>query len=146
MKNIKFQFEDLEPSTLVYLYDAYLNTQTPLNINGETTVNFSVNETNASRASDRFKLVFQTNVLGANDINLNSSITISPNPASQFILISNPQSISINSIVIYDLMGKQVIKRINGFSKIDISKLESALYLVEVNSTLGSFQKRLIVN
>ena len=130
----------------MYLYDAYLNTQTPLNINGETTVNFSVNETNASRASDRFKLVFQTNVLGANDINLNSSITISPNPASQFILISNPQSISINSIVIYDLMGKQVIKRINGFSKIDISKLESALYLVEVNSTLGSFQKRLIVN
>ena len=130
----------------MYLYDAYLNTQTPLNINGETTVNFSVNETNASRASDRFKLVFQTNVLGANDINLNSSITISPNPASQFILISNQQSISINSIVIYDLMGKQVIKRINGFSKIDISKLESALYLVEVNSTLGSFQKRLIVN
>ena len=142
----KFQFEDFEPSTLVYLYDAYLNTQTPLNINGETIVNFNVNETNASRASDRFKLVFQTNVLGANDINLNSSITISPNPASQFILISNPQSIGINSIVIYDLMGKQVIKRTNGLNKIDISKLESALYLVEVNSTLGSFQKRLIVN
>ena len=141
----KFQFEDLEPSTLVYLYDAYLNTQTPLNINGETIVNFNVNETNSSRASDRFKLVFQTNVLGANDINLNSSITISPNPASQFILISNPQSIGINSIVIYDLMGKQVIKRTNGLNKIDISKLESALYLVEVNSTLGSFQKRLIV-
>ena len=109
-------------------------------------MNFNVNETNASRASDRFKLVFQTNVLGANDINLNSSITISPNPANQFILISNPQSIGINSIVIYDLMGKQVIKRTNGFSKIDISKLERALYLVEVNSTLGSFQKRLIVN
>ncbi len=141
----KFQFKDLEPSTLVSLYDVYLNTQTPLNINGETIVNFNVNETNASRASDRFKLVFQTNVLGANDINLNSSITISPNPASQFILISNPQSIGINSIVIYDLMGKQVIKRTNGLNKIDISKLESAFYLVEINSTLGSFQKRLIV-
>jgi hypothetical protein len=141
----KFQIEDFESETTVFLEDTFLDTFTPLVNNGETVVNFTVNEDNLSSAPDRFKLVFETNVLGTPNFDNLNSITLYPNPANDYIIISNPQSVAINSIAIYDLMGKKIISKTTDFNRVDISKLESALYLVEINSTLGTFKERLIV-
>ncbi len=44
---------------LGYLDDAYLNTSSPVNLSGQTAVNFSVSSNPASYASDRFRLVFK---------------------------------------------------------------------------------------
>jgi hypothetical protein len=44
-----------------YLKDAYANTETLLNLNGSTDVNFSVNADAASSAANRFSIVFRAN-------------------------------------------------------------------------------------
>ena len=42
-----------------FLEDAYLKTSTPVNLNGTTTIDFTVNADAASAAPDRFRLVFK---------------------------------------------------------------------------------------
>ena len=41
-----------------YLEDNYLQTSTPVQLNGTTTVDFSINSDPASKATDRFRLIF----------------------------------------------------------------------------------------
>ena len=48
-----------QPGLTGYLEDAYLNTATALNLNGLTTVNFSVQNIAGSNAVNRFKIVFK---------------------------------------------------------------------------------------
>lgn len=48
-----------------YLEDSYLNTSSPINLNGRTTVDFTVTSVPASAAVDRFKIVFKTVAAGA---------------------------------------------------------------------------------
>jgi hypothetical protein len=42
-----------------FLEDSYLKTKTPVNLNGTTTVNFTVNTDPLSAAKDRFRIVFE---------------------------------------------------------------------------------------
>ena len=44
------------------LEDKYLNTSTPVNLNGNTYVNFSVTADPASKATDRFRIIFSNEV------------------------------------------------------------------------------------
>lgn len=48
-----------QPGMFGYLEDAYLNTSTPLNLDGLTTINFLVENVAGSNAADRFKIVFK---------------------------------------------------------------------------------------
>ncbi|CAN5800283.1 hypothetical protein BH11BAC3_BH11BAC3_33550 [soil metagenome] len=53
-----------EPNLFGYLEDAYTKITTPVNLNGSTTVNFTIDASAASINADRFKIVFkQTTVL-----------------------------------------------------------------------------------
>jgi hypothetical protein len=48
------------PGLLGFLEDSYLNTRTPVNLNGNTTADFSINSDPASAAMDRFRIIFTT--------------------------------------------------------------------------------------
>lgn len=71
-------------------------------------------------------------------------ISLFPNPSSGHITIKS--SISINKIKIYDLMGKTVMKIANNntINTIDISELNSGVYLIELFSEGTMFTKKLI--
>ena len=71
--------------------------------------------------------------------------SLSPNPATNKLTISSKDE-TINQIVIYNVLGQEVLNKTfsNNFSEtLDISKLNSGMYLVNINN---STTKRLVVN
>src|SRR5690606_20074384 len=72
-----------------------------------------------------------------------------PNPASTSVTISNPNSISIDSIKILDILGRNVmnVNIINSTDSqaIDISSLPSAVYMVLIQTETIEIVKRLII-
>ena len=58
---LEFIANNLEhPGLQAYLEDAYLNTNTPLLLNGTTKVSFTINPDAASANVDRFRIIYQT--------------------------------------------------------------------------------------
>ncbi len=62
--------------------------------------------------------------------NLESKIDIFPNPASETIFISSDNK--IQSVEIYDVNGRLILFRNKSESEMDISKLDSGVYFVEI--------------
>jgi hypothetical protein len=55
---LQFNAENLNPGIQVFLEDNYLHTSTPLGPNGNTTVEFNIENTPESYSADRFRVVF----------------------------------------------------------------------------------------
>ena len=80
------------------------------------------------------------NVLSTDNFDFNNKIAIYPNPASDYIFISNLQE---NTIKITDILGKRVIE-IEDYQnnvKVDISKLEKGVYFIRIKNKNFKFLK-----
>ena len=78
-----------------------------------------------------------------------TSFSVSPNPANDFITVSNSENILVNTISITDLNGR-VVKQ-NSFSdvtnvQVNISDLASGVYMMNITSDKGSVTKKIIKN
>jgi len=71
--------------------------------------------------------------LGINEVSLENSFSIYPNPANDFIIINNTDW--IKSKTIYSITGQLVKKETNQNEKIDISNLQQGVYLLEIETT-----------
>lgn len=79
------------------------------------------------------------------DDNLVSNFRVYPNPAKDFINIES-SSAAITSVAIYDLLGKQVRAENNlQNNKMDISDIASGIYLMKINSDLGSLTRKIVI-
>ncbi|MGB0428840.1 MAG: LamG-like jellyroll fold domain-containing protein [Bacteroidia bacterium] len=85
--------------------------------------------------------------LGLDYNTASSTINIYPNPATNRVFIQTEQSLIINSINIIDLQGRIVInKRGNNKSNnLNVSGLQSGIYLIEVNTDNKTFRNQLII-
>jgi Secretion system C-terminal sorting domain len=89
-------------------------------------------------------------LLGTEQVTLDSSkFSISPNPANDFVNISNSENIKVSSVKITDLNGR-VVKQSTFDSVSDIqmnvSDLSSGIYMMNINSNEGSVTKKIIKN
>ncbi|PWH82175.1 T9SS C-terminal target domain-containing protein [Algibacter marinivivus] len=76
---------------------------------------------------------------------LTSKINIYPNPANDYIQIES-KDVQISSFEMYSLVGQKVIFSNNLVnSRLDISSLNSGIYLLKVNTDNGSLTKKIIV-
>jgi hypothetical protein len=78
-----------------------------------------------------------------------TNFSVSPNPANDFVTISNSDFISVNAISITDLNGR-VVKQIT-FSnvnnvQVNVSDLSSGVYMMTISSDKGSLTKKFIKN
>lgn len=71
-------------------------------------------------------------------------INLHPNPANTILYISNSSAYTINSIQVYDVMGKRIIQVDNNISQLDISNLKSGVYFVTIFTDKGSLVKKII--
>ncbi|EPR74421.1 F-spondin precursor [Winogradskyella psychrotolerans RS-3] len=88
--------------------------------------------------------------LSTEDFNKNEDIKLFPNP-NDTVRVTITNSRLLNSVIFYDLLGKQVMHVDNSNNKdnlaIDISNLNKGVYIVQLENTSGSVNnKRLIVN
>jgi len=81
-------------------------------------------------------------VLSDNTSDLDEMITIYPNPTSGLITleVDNP----INSIIIYDLLGKIIYSNKNGLKEYDISELANGIYILKIEDNEGNIYSKKI--
>jgi len=78
------------------------------------------------------------------DENNNINITLYPNPIQNILIIENNSSIVINTIKVYDVMGRLVLHKIKPTNQIDVSNLVSGILFVKIETDKGLTTKRII--
>ena len=151
-KNYTFRthFNNFDPASTPYLVDTYLNQYTALANTATTDVAFVTTADALSYNTNRFKIVFQNNVLNNPDFNL-ENIVIFPNP-----VINNQFNIALPS----NLTGEVTVKMINTIGQtvyqtkieaqntITISPnttLSKGLYFVELTNQGKTSTKKIII-
>ncbi|WP_428232928.1 DUF7619 domain-containing protein [Flavobacterium sp.] len=94
-----------------------------------------------NKATSKFEVT-----LGTKDFEFSNYFTLYPNPAKDVLNISTIQSIEIQSLAIYDILGQLVIAVPNAksVSNIDVSKLKTGNYFIKVKSDLGNSSMKFI--
>ncbi len=85
-----------------------------------------------------------TATLGTNSFNLESSISIFPNPVSDVLTIEMPSSTILQKVSLYNTLGQKSLESIN--SKINLSSLSKGIYIIMLETNEGTFHKKLIKN
>ena len=89
-------------------------------------------------------------VLSTSEFNLENSLIINPNPASENIKISTVQNNKLNAITIFDIKGNTIYteKNISILEKeILVNSFSAGLYIVKVTTQNGNqISKKLIIN
>ncbi|WP_299891003.1 T9SS type A sorting domain-containing protein [uncultured Lacinutrix sp.] len=74
-----------------------------------------------------------------------TGVSIYPNPAKDMVYLKGDTS-KLNRVEIYNIAGQLVLVQNSGFDRIDISQLESAVYLVKLSAENAEKTIRLIKN
>ncbi len=89
--------------------------------------------------------VFQENPLSVEDnFNLDSAIRVYPNPANNEIHITT--KVPINSLALYDVYGKLVLKKEKDTDRLDVSGFSLGVYFLEIYSNNEKVVKKVILN
>ncbi|GAA4291486.1 T9SS type A sorting domain-containing protein [Aestuariibaculum suncheonense] len=72
------------------------------------------------------------------------SISLSPNPAKDFLTLNIPNSVNLKTVSIYNILGKEIINTSYLGNKINISNLTSGMYLLKLSTTDSNITKRFI--
>jgi len=108
-------------------------------ISGAIDTNF----TQASMIVDYVK-VYQAAPLGVTDLNLDSTLSVYPNPATDTIHIS--AKVALSSLALYNVYGKLILKKENNTNSLDVSRLNSGVYFLEVSTNAEKVVKKVIIN
>lgn len=81
--------------------------------------------------------------LGLNDI-LETQLSIYPNPAKDVLMLYNESESIIESVKLYDALGKLVIEQSNPSNQLDISNISSGLLFVKIETDEGVVTKKVI--
>ncbi len=85
-----------------------------------------------------------TIVLDIDDVILNNQITLYPNPAKDILHIKFNNSLIINKVIIYNLLGKEIIEEKNIENSIDLEKLARGHYILKIITNKGYLVKRFL--
>ncbi|MCF6308284.1 MAG: T9SS type A sorting domain-containing protein [Flavobacteriaceae bacterium] len=102
-----------------------------------------VNELDSETMS--FSLPLEDEVQLSNPtFNLKSKIKAYPNPVKNILQITNNSNSAINSIQVYDVLGKLILQENNPTSKLDVSSLKSGLFFVQITTDKGVVTKKVV--
>jgi hypothetical protein len=83
-----------------------------------------------------------TATLAENSFQLEGSIYLFPNPATESIQVQIPSNVDLYHISIYNVMGQKVLESTS--ADLAISSLPSGGYVVTIATTSGVFHKKMI--
>lgn len=131
-------------NTPILLIDNLLNTETNL-----TNENYSFT-TSKGIQEDRFTLVFRDReLLSTNELTTVGGIFLYPNPTSHQVIISYAGDKQLKEARIMDIQGKVVMKiDLNNFDnsqQVDLSRLASGTYFIQITSDSDTIVKKLIL-
>ena len=80
---------------------------------------------------------FSTILLINPDKHNQPGFSITPNPASQFILINTNRNAPISELQIYDIGGRLVYSSTTGMNRVDVSRLNTGIYRIKIKTSNG---------
>jgi hypothetical protein len=69
---------------------------------------------------------------------LSDCVQLFPNPTSNIVYINNPEQIIISNIKVFNSLGQQTLNSINSNNTIDLSILDSGLYIIQIIDNQGN--------
>ncbi|MFK8060548.1 MAG: T9SS type A sorting domain-containing protein [Polaribacter sp.] len=97
-------------------------------------------------SDENHKLFFSQKVLSVAENEFEKAIDIFPNPTSEIVNIKvKSNTVKISEIIIFDNQGREILKKLNNFETIDISKLASGIYFLKIKSTTQTSITRKLV-
>lgn len=85
-------------------------------------------------------------LFGLDDVSKTNNFLVFPNPVKNILNIETQNGISIKSISIYDLLGRQLIHKENPNHHLNISNLNKGVLIVKIKTNEGVFVKKIIKN
>ena len=146
------EINDLPENITAYLKDAYLDTETELNANSLTALNFEVDETiPESIAPDRFSITFNVSALEV-DETVATTFSLYPNPAVDgnfFVSLPNSAGDEVH-ISLYNVLGQKVYNTegtmgANNRINVQAGRLNAGIYVVEMIHNEKKSTQKLIV-
>lgn len=111
---------------------------------GENTVEFTVFDKAGNKTTVNVKVTLVDKILSTQIQNLNSLISVYPNPIQNRIFIKNDSKIEILKIEIFTVNGKRVLIEKGSAAFIDVSNLSIGLYFLKIESSMGILIKKLL--
>ncbi|MDB2493005.1 family 16 glycosylhydrolase [Flavobacteriaceae bacterium] len=102
------------------------------------------NFTQASMIVDYVRVYQEAPLSIGADLSLDSTLRIFPNPSTDKIYIN--AKVALSSLALYDLYGKLILTKENDITNLDVSRLNSGVYFLEVYSNTEKAVKKLIIN
>ncbi|AUC83451.1 HYR domain-containing protein [Lacinutrix sp. Bg11-31] len=108
---------------------------------GTTTNTFVVTDVSGNSVTCSFDVIVNE-VLSVDSFNLETSISMSPNPARNTLTIGNSSNVKLENALVFDINGR-LIKSFN-FNEVDetvslnVSILKSGLYLIKITNNEGN--------
>ncbi|MCB0447107.1 MAG: T9SS type A sorting domain-containing protein [Gelidibacter sp.] len=106
----------------------------------ENYINIAANNLYANNSPTANAINFAT--LSTQEFVDETAIAVYPNPASDIIHIKTTHA--IGNIEMYDILGKQVLTTKNA-TQLDVSRLNSGVYLLKIKTDKGSLTKKIII-
>ena len=102
------------------------------------------NFTQASMIVDYVRVYQEAPFSIGEDLSLDSTVRIFPNPSTDKIYITAKEALS--SLALYDVYGKRILTKENDTKNLDVSRLDSGVYFLEIFSNTEKAVKKLIIN
>ncbi|WP_353778664.1 family 16 glycosylhydrolase [Winogradskyella sp. 3972H.M.0a.05] len=83
------------------------------------------------------------NQLSTEEITIND-FRITPNPASDYINISS--DLDIDSVEIYNMLGQRMLKTNSNTNRLNITNIESGLYILKIHAGNATVSNKIIIN
>jgi len=99
--------------------------------------------------SNRFTVAFEGDILNVEDISLENSLRLFPNPTSRNVSISFSSNQQVNTISLMNINGVVIrnydLTTTQNAQKLDISNISSGIYLVRVEGVNAIVTKKLVI-
>ncbi len=83
-----------------------------------------------------------TATLGVENFNIETAIQMYPNPSSDILNIDMPDAIALEKVTLYNALGQKSLETTQ--HKIDVSSLAAGMYIVNFETSNGTFHKNFI--
>lgn len=88
------------------------------------------------------KVSGECGVLGVNN-NALSQVAVYPNPTTGVLNLQTPSNVDVNSVAIYDILGKRVNADYSN-GTINMSALSTGVYLLKAETSAGTFTQKIV--
>jgi len=117
----------------------------PGNTPGSGVVKVRVYQSGFVANADTLTWYVNANAVGINEVSINNSVKIYPNPASDYFYVELNKITEVKNACLTDALGKKVMSpALSTDKKINISELDKGIYFLNIETTEGRILKRII--